>query len=82
VRIHAYAHIRAIVVLSGSKLTEFYFSHLLYSIYYSVTALLREGKKVSFLPPSDMNPGSVPSRRGLYEDSPYHVVGVACLSCD
>jgi hypothetical protein len=41
-----------------------------------------QGKKVSILPPGDMNSGPVPSRRGLLEDSPYHVVGDACPSCD
>jgi hypothetical protein len=48
----------------------------------SVTMHLRQGKKVSILPSGDMNPGPVPSRRGLFEDSPYHAVGVTCLSCD
>jgi hypothetical protein len=43
---------------------------------------LRRGKKVSILPSSDMNPGPVPSRRGLLEDSPYRAVGAKCLSCD
>jgi hypothetical protein len=29
------------------------------------------GKKVSILPPGDVNPGPVPSRRGLLENCPY-----------
>jgi hypothetical protein len=37
VRIHLEAHIRTIVVLTGGKLIEIYFLHLLYIIYYSVT---------------------------------------------
>jgi hypothetical protein len=53
-----------------------------YAIYYSIMMDLRKGKKVSFLPPGDVNPGPTPSRRGLLEDSPCHAVGVACLSCD
>jgi hypothetical protein len=76
------AHIRTIVVLTGGKLTGIYFLHLLYAIYYFVTTHLQNGKKVSILPPGDVNPGPVPSRRGLLEDSPYRAVGVACLSCD
>jgi hypothetical protein len=36
----------------------------------------RQGKKISILPPGDVNLGPVPSRRGLLEDSPYHAVGV------
>jgi hypothetical protein len=48
----------------------------------SITMHLRQGKKVSILPPGDVNPGTVPSRRGLLKDSPYCVVGVACPSCD
>jgi hypothetical protein len=55
---------------------------LLYVIYYSVMMHLRQGKKVCILLPSDVNPGPVPSRRGLLEDSPYHAVGVVCPSCD
>jgi hypothetical protein len=34
------AHIRIILVLTGGKLTEIYFLHLLYVIYYFVTAYL------------------------------------------
>jgi hypothetical protein len=34
--------------------------YLLYTIYYSVTTHLRQGKKVSILPLSDMNTGPVP----------------------
>jgi hypothetical protein len=44
----------------------------------SVMTHLWQGKKVSILPPSDVNPGPVPSRWDLLEYSPYHVVGVAC----
>jgi hypothetical protein len=76
------AHIRTIVVLAGGMLTVFYFLHLFYAIYYSVPAHLQLGKKVSFLPSGDVNPGPVSSRRGLLEDSPYHMVEVAYLSCD
>jgi hypothetical protein len=43
---------------------------------------LRQGKRISILPSGDVNPGPVPSKRGLLEDSPYRVVGAACLSCD
>jgi hypothetical protein len=71
-----------IVVLSGDKLTGIYFLHFLYAIYYFVMTHLRRGKKVSILPPGDANSGSVPSRRGLLEDSPYRAVGVVCLSYD
>jgi hypothetical protein len=38
---------------------------------------LRHDKKVCILPPGDGNPGPVPSRRGLLEDSLYHAVGAA-----
>jgi hypothetical protein len=76
------AHIRTIVVLIGGKLTEFYFLYLIYAIYYSVMTHLRQGNKVSILSPDDATPGSVPSRRGLLEDSHYHAVGAKCLSCD
>jgi hypothetical protein len=48
----------------------------------SVMMHLRQGKKLSILLSDDMNPGPVPSRRGLLEDSPYRAVGAACLSCD
>jgi hypothetical protein len=34
------------------------------------------------LPPGDVNPGPVPSRWGLLEDSTYRAVGTACPSCD
>jgi hypothetical protein len=70
VRIRLDAHIRTIVVLTGGKLIGIYFMHLLY-----VTMHRRQGKKVSILLPGDVNPGPVPSRRGLLEDYPYHVVG-------
>jgi hypothetical protein len=82
VRKHLYTHIRTIVVLIGGKLTGIYFLHLLYAIYFSITMHQQKGKKVSFLPPGDVNPRPVPSRRGLLEDSPYRAVGVVCLSCD
>jgi hypothetical protein len=82
VRIRLEAHIRTIVVLTGGKLTEIYFLYLLYAIYYSIATHLRQDKKVSILPPGDVNPGVVPSRRGLLEDNPYRAVGATCLSCD
>jgi hypothetical protein len=46
----------------------------------SVTTHRREGKKVSILPPSEVNPGLISSRRGLLEDSPYCAVG-AIIRC-
>jgi hypothetical protein len=57
-----------------------YILPLLYAIYYSI--MMQQGKKVSILPLGGVNPGPIPSRRGFLEDSPYRVVGVACLSCD
>jgi hypothetical protein len=81
-RIRLDAHIRTIVVLTGGKLIEFYFLPLFYTTYYSITTHLRQGKKVSILPLGDVNPGSVPSRQDLLEDSPYHAVGLARLLCD
>jgi hypothetical protein len=42
----------------------------------SVMTHQRQGKMVSILPPGDVNPGPIPSRRGLLEDSPYRAVGV------
>jgi hypothetical protein len=74
VRICLDAHIRTTVVLTGGKLTEIYFLHLLYSIYYSVMMHLQQGKEVSILPPGDVNPGSVSSRWVLLGDSPYRAV--------
>jgi hypothetical protein len=62
VRIHLDAHIRSIVVLTGGKLTGFYFLLLPYAIYYSVTMHRRKGKKISILPSGDVNPEPVPSR--------------------
>jgi hypothetical protein len=56
------AHIRTIVVLTGGKLTRFYFTQLLYAIYYCVMTHLQKGKKVSILPSGDVNHGPVPSR--------------------
>jgi hypothetical protein len=41
----------------------------------SVMTHRRQVKKASILPPGDVNPGPVPSRRGLLKDSPYHAVG-------
>jgi hypothetical protein len=79
VRKHLDGHIRTIVVLTGGKLTEFYFLPLLYVIYYSITTHLWQGKNVSFLLPGDVNLGPVHSRWSLLEDSLYHVVGLcAC----
>jgi hypothetical protein len=72
VRIRLDTHIMTILVLTGGKLIGIYFPHLL-----SVTTHRRQGKKVSFLPPGDVNPRPVPSRRGLFEDSLYRAVGVA-----
>jgi hypothetical protein len=66
------AHIRTIVVLTSGKLIGIYFSHLL-----SVTMHRWQGKKVRILPPGDVDPGPIPSRWGLLENSPYHVVEVA-----
>jgi hypothetical protein len=82
VRIRLDTHIKTIVVLTGGKLTGFYFLYLLSAIYFSVTTRRRKGNKVSILPSGDVNPEPVPSRRGLLEDSLYHAVEVACLSCD
>jgi hypothetical protein len=47
-QLHVYAHIKTAVVSTGGKLTGFYFLHLLYVVYYSVTMHLRRGKKVSY----------------------------------
>jgi hypothetical protein len=80
--IHLDAHIRTIVVLTGGKLTKIYFLYLLYTIYYFVTMHLRQDKKVGIIPPGDVNPRLIPSRRGLLENSSYRAVGAACLSCD
>jgi hypothetical protein len=63
VMMHLDAQIRTIVVLTGGKLTEIYFLSLLY-----VTVHLRQGKKVSILPPGDVNPGPVSSRQDLRGD--------------
>jgi hypothetical protein len=41
----------------------------------SIMTHQRQGNKVSILPPGDVNPGPVPSRRGLLVDSPYCAVG-------
>jgi hypothetical protein len=71
-----------IILLTGGKLTGFYFLPLFHVIYYSLMLHLRKSKKVSILSSGDVNPEPVPSRRGSLEDSPYHIVVVACLSCD
>jgi hypothetical protein len=73
------AHIWTIIILTCGKLTEIYFLHLFYAIYFSVTTHQWKGKKVSILPPGVVNPGPVPSRWDLLEDSLYHAVRVACL---
>jgi hypothetical protein len=57
VRIQLDARIRTIVALTGGKLIEIYFLHLL-----SVTMHLRQGKKVSILLSCDVNFGFVTSR--------------------
>jgi hypothetical protein len=82
VRICFNARIRTIVVLTGGKLTGIYFPPLLSVIYFFVMTHKRQGMKVSVLPPGDVNPRPIPSRRGLLEDSPYRAVGAACPSCD
>jgi hypothetical protein len=76
VRKHIDDHIKTIVVLTGGKLTGFYFLHLLSAIYYSVMMHLWKGKKISFLLPGDVNSELIPSRWGLLEDNPYRAVGV------
>jgi hypothetical protein len=72
VRICLNAHIRTIVVLTSGKLIGIYFLYLL-----SVTMHRWQGKKVSIFPLGDVNPGPVPLRWCLLEDSPYHAVGAA-----
>jgi hypothetical protein len=62
VRKHLDAYIRTTIVLTGGKLTEFYFLHLLYAIYYYIMMHIRKGKKLSIVPSGDVNPGAVPSR--------------------
>jgi hypothetical protein len=47
-----------------------------------ITTHLRQGKKLSLLLSGDVNPGPIPSTRGLLEDSPYHAVELVCLLCD
>jgi hypothetical protein len=49
-------------------------SALLSTNSFSVMTHLCQGKKVRILPPGDVNPRPVPSRRGLLEDSSYHAV--------
>jgi hypothetical protein len=55
---------------------------LLSEICFSVTTHRQKSKKVGILASGDVNPGPIPSRRVLLEDSPYHAVGAAWLSCD
>jgi hypothetical protein len=62
VRICLDAHIRTIVVITGSMVTKIYILYLFYAIYFSVTTHLRPGKKVSILPLCDVNPVLVSSR--------------------
>jgi hypothetical protein len=76
------AHIRTILVLTGGKLIGFYIVPSLYAIYFLVTTHLWQGKKVSILPPGDVNPRPIPSRQGLLEDSPYCAIEDTCLSCE
>jgi hypothetical protein len=80
-RIRLDAHIRTIVVLISGKLAGIYFLHLLSIIYFPVMSHRWKGKKVSILPPDDVNPGPVPSRWGLLQDSLYRVLDAACPSC-
>jgi hypothetical protein len=56
--------------------------NLLSTIYFPVMTHLRQGKKACILPSGDVNPGPVPSRRGLIEDISYRAVGATCLLCD
>jgi hypothetical protein len=49
-----------------------YFQHLL-----SVKTHRQQGKKISIILLSDVNPRPIPSRQGLLEDTPYHAVGAA-----
>jgi hypothetical protein len=62
VRKHLDAHIMTIVVITGGKITDFYFLYLLYAIYYSVATHLRKDKKVSILPSGDVNHGLISSK--------------------
>jgi hypothetical protein len=55
--------------LNRDLLSAFTFYNLLF-----VMTHLRQGKEVSILSPGDVNPGPIPSRRGLLEDSPYRAV--------
>jgi hypothetical protein len=56
------AHIRTIIILTGGKLTGFYFLYLLNAIYFSVMMHLRSGKKVSILLSGDVNLRPITSR--------------------
>jgi hypothetical protein len=79
VRICLDARIKIIVVLTGAKLTGIYFLYFLSVIYFSVMTHRRKSKKVSIIPPGDVNPGPIHSRRCLLEDSLYRAVGATCL---
>jgi hypothetical protein len=46
---------------------------LLSAIYFSITTHRWKGNKVRILPSGDVNPGLIPSRQGLLEDSHYRV---------
>jgi hypothetical protein len=70
VRIRLDAHIRTIVVLTGGKLTGIYILYLLSAIYFSVMTHIRQVKKVGILPPGEVNPGPVASRRDLLKAVP------------
>jgi hypothetical protein len=65
-RKHIDARIRTIVVLIGGKLTGIYFME------FTNFAMmhLRIGKKISYLPPGDVNPKLIISIRGLLETRP------------
>jgi hypothetical protein len=82
VRIVLNANIRTIVVLTGGKVTEIYFHHLLSAFYFLVATHLHPDENVSILPPGDVNLGPIPSRQGLLEDNPYRAIGAACPSCN
>jgi hypothetical protein len=55
---------------------------LLSANFFSITTHRQKGKKISILPPGDVNPRPVTSRWCLLEDSPYQAVGAACPLCD
>jgi hypothetical protein len=74
VRIPFNASIRTIVVLIGGKLIGIYLLYLL-----SVMTHLRQGKKLSVLPPGDVNSRPVASRRGLLEIVPIMRYGLTSV---